>query len=320
VTTACCTTPPSLITVSGLQKEKEGLQDWEVSAGGWWWCCWWWCCWCLSAGGSTDFVRTVLGRLGDFTVDTAVLLLEELGISSRLLFFLLLFFSTTSSSSSSWTTPLVTGVGAARQKTGMVSTTSLSALWRKPGGLGGGHVEERSGSFLLTLSVTFVLVFREVLGARGEGGRGLEREGAVCEDRRGEGVSPLVRGREVWAGKGEYCFLRGGPARLRAPDPSLTRLLCGDLRLQLSSSSISFLFSALGCTRAGIFLASWMGVDILSSVSRMSRAVEDMLSEEGTGEGEEEAVEGREEGRGVWAPHREDRASLSVCLFLSPAL
>lgn len=117
---------------------------------------------------------------------------------------------------------------------------------------------------------------------------------------------------------GGYSFLRGGPARERAPEPRRTLLLWGDLRLQLSCSSISFLFSALGWTRGGILLASWIGVDILSRVSRISRAVVDIVSVVGRGEGEEEVEEGREEGATaveVW----EARAARSVWRLLRPA-
>lgn len=136
----------------------------------------------------------------------------------------------------------------------------------------------------------------------------------------GVGVGGAEEGRPLLnPPTGAYIFLRGGPARESAPEPRRTLLLWGDLRLQLSCSSISFLFSALGWTRGGILRASWIGVDILSRVSRMSRAVVDIVSVVGRGEGEEEVEEGREEGATaveLW----EARAARSVWRLLSPAL
>lgn len=52
----------------------------------------------------------------------------------------------------------------------------------------------------------------------------------------------------------------------------------------------------------------------MSNVSRMSRAVEDIESVAGTGEGEDAVDEGREEGAAVVLMLREDRAALSACL------
>jgi len=83
---------------------------------------------------------------------------------------------------------------------------------------------------------------------------------------------------------------------------------------------MSFLFSARGCTigGVGIFLASRIGVDILSNVSRINLAVLLMESEDGDGEGEDEAVEGREDGGG---PDIEALDfAFSVCRVLSAAV
>lgn len=61
-------------------------------------------------------------------------------------------------------------------------------------------------------------------------------------------------------------------ADVTGPLPRRGRLLEGPPNEQLSSSSSALRFSARPTT--GIFLASISGVDILSKVSRMRRAVE----------------------------------------------
>jgi len=55
----------------------------------------------------------------------------------------------------------------------------------------------------------------------------------------------------------------------------------------------------------------------LSNVSRMSRAVEDMESVAGTGEGDDAVDDGREEG--AVAMLKEERAARSACLDRSVA-
>lgn len=105
---------------------------------------------------------------------------DDPGSSSRLLFFLLLLFSNTSSSSSSSSsilpsTPLGTGVGGARLNTGMESISRILVFVKKPGELGGGHVEAVSATFLLPLSLTLFLTLNVELdvGCIGHGGDGV---------------------------------------------------------------------------------------------------------------------------------------------------
>lgn len=77
----------------------------------------------------------------------------------------------------------------------------------------------------------------------------------------------------------------------------------------------------------GILLASWIGVDILSRVSRINLAVEESVSGVGPGLGLD-AGEGREDGgvgslpgtRPIPPTPAAVRASLSVCLVRNAAL
>lgn len=165
-----------------------------------------------TTGGTVLLLAAAVDLLSAWSLPAVVTLLEhEPGTSSRLLFLLLLLFSRMSVSSVSATivvtTPLVTGVGAAKQNTGSVSTTSPVAVLRQGGGLGGGDIEVITGSFLLPLSDTLVRAFKWDFVATdtpgGEGGLGIECCVLLAGEGRGDLDKPLVRGRDVGAGTGE---------------------------------------------------------------------------------------------------------------------